>query len=230
MTSQRPRRRITRALLKRLPSKLLHKGAGYKPDLHIYEVDGEKLVLKDYSGKAWVWRVLVGRLSIRQEIQALKALDGVEGVPAFRGQPDADSLAMSFASARPATPPDPMVRGNRAFFDEIERIVAKMHRRGVVHLDFKHRSNLLVSDDCRPVLIDFASAFCFRQSWFGGRFLLALFKPIDLMALQHWKKRLCPGALSEDDLQTARARAVARKFWWPRWVLDRVHSLIEKMK
>jgi len=215
---------ITRARLSRLRAVPLHRGPYYKPDLYLYEVDGEKVVLKDYRRKRWFWRVLVGRLSIRQEARALRRLDGVEGVPRLRGRPGADALVMSYMGSRRASPLDPRLQDNLDFYRDLERIVHEMHRRGVVHLDLKHRSNVLVTDDHRPAVIDFASAFYFREGWFMGRWLLALMKPIDLMALRHWKKRLCPGALSAEDRRTARRRAVARKFWWPRWMLDRFHA------
>ena len=228
MSQHRDRGPITRERLRQLPARRLHSGPYYKPDIFLCEVNGEKVILKDYRGKPWFWRLLVGRFSIRQEAQALRVLEGVEGVPALRGRPDADSLAMTHVGTRRPTLPDPLIRDNLAFYRDLERIVHEMHGRGIVHFDLKHRSNLLVTDDRRPAVIDFASAFHFRQGWFMGRFLLALFKPIDLLALQHWKKRLCPGALSKADHRAARTRAVARKFWWPRWVLDRVHALFAR--
>lgn len=214
---------FTRAALRRLPMRRLQETPYYKPDVYVVELGARRAVLKDYAEKPWLIRVLFGRFSIRQEAQALRALEGIEGVPRLLGRPDADSLLISYEGDRPATPPPAGVRNNRAFIAALERIVCEMHRRGVVHFDLKHRSNVLVADDLRPVVIDFAGAFRFRPTWFGGRWLLALFKPIDLMAVRHWKKRICPGALDGDDLRVARRRAAWRKLWWPRWVLDRLH-------
>jgi predicted Ser/Thr protein kinase len=67
-----------------------------------------------------------------------------------------------------------------------------MHRRGVVHFDLSHRSNVLVGEDGRPVLIDFASALCLRPGGLAARVLLPLVTGLDRRALAKWRARLLP--------------------------------------
>ena len=47
-----------------------------------------------------------------------------------------------------------------------------MHRRGVAHLDLRHRSNVLVGENGDPILIDFGSAITFHPGGLLGRWLL----------------------------------------------------------
>lgn len=65
-----------------------------------------------------------------------------------------------------------------------------MHRLGVVHLDLRHRSNVLVGKDGAPILIDFASAVCAHPSGMRGRFLLPALARIDQQAFEKWRIRL----------------------------------------
>jgi hypothetical protein len=68
-----------------------------------------------------------------------------------------------------------------------------MHRRGVVHLDLRHRSNVMVGEGGEPILIDFGSAFCCRPGGLAARLLLPLLARLDLLALAKWRSRLAPG-------------------------------------
>ena len=65
-----------------------------------------------------------------------------------------------------------------------------MHERGVAHLDLRHRSNILAGEDGHPVLLDFASAICFRRGGWGARLLLPWLARIDRGALAKWEARL----------------------------------------
>ena len=115
---------------------------------------------------------------------------------------------------------DPAVRDNRDFVRELESIVSEMHRRGVVHLDLKHLSNLMVSSEGRPVVLDFASALHFSQRWFGGRLMVRLLGEVDRLQVINWKRRLCPGALSVSERRMARLLRALRGRLLPRNILD----------
>jgi serine/threonine protein kinase len=65
-----------------------------------------------------------------------------------------------------------------------------MHARGVAHLDLRHRSNVLLTADGTPVLIDFGSAVCLRPGGLAARLLLPLLARIDRGALGKWRAKL----------------------------------------
>lgn len=78
------------------------------------------------------------------------------------------------------------------FVDRLAGAIADMHARGVAHLDLRHRTNVLVDDAGEPVLIDFASAICFRPGGLGARLVLPLLAAVDRGALRKWRERLVP--------------------------------------
>jgi serine/threonine protein kinase len=80
------------------------------------------------------------------------------------------------------------------FVAALDAAVREMHRRGVAHLDLRHRTNILMDEAGCPVLIDFASAVCFRPNGLGARWLLPLFAWVDRRAVRKWAERLMPAA------------------------------------
>jgi len=210
---------LTRADLRRLPVQPLRTGASYKADLFLYETDDGPVLVKDYGAKTGVWRLL-GAIGTRHEARALQALAGVDGVPRFLGRPDRYSVAMSFVPGRRARKSDPELRGNEAFVRDLERLVRQMHARGVVHLDLKHRSNLHVSDQGTPVVLDFESAWCFNPSRLLGRFLVRVWGIFDRLGVLKWKRRLCPQAFSAFQMRMATGMHRLRKLWLPRKLMD----------
>ncbi len=115
-------------------------------------------------GSRWVARILLAR-----ERRALRALEGLAGVPRLvpAGElqelpgPDGrrpragEVLVRSWLSGEPlhrttSLPED--------FFDELSRLVGEMHRRGVCHNDLHKEQNVIVGEDGLPALIDFQLA------------------------------------------------------------------------
>ena len=74
--------------------------------------------------------------------------------------------------------------------EALEKAVRSMHERGVAHLDLRHRSNVLVSEDGAPILIDFASAICFKPGGAAARWILPFLASVDLRAVEKWRDRL----------------------------------------
>jgi tRNA A-37 threonylcarbamoyl transferase component Bud32 len=220
---------VKSALLAGIPARMIRQGVNYAPDLFLYEVNGEKIVLKDYGRKSWLIRATYGRMAIRQEARALKALAGLAGIPQYRGRPTPHAVAMTFVEAiRISKRTRPLLKGNEAFVRELEAIIAEMHRRGIVHLDMKHRSNVMTTPTGRPILIDFASALSFNVGWIGGRMGLSLFAWVDDWSVRNWKRRFCPNALSDSELTRAHLVRQLSFLWLPRKVLDLYLGVIRR--
>ncbi len=210
------------------PVRVLKRGCNYAADLLVYRVRGEEVVLKDYSARAWVWRNLVGRLLTWREARVLQILVGLRGVPQFRGRPDRCSVAMTHIPSGKTRKSDPLLKGNEEFMHELEGIVRRMHGRGVVHLDLRHHSNLRVTPDGHPVVLDFASGFCFNQSWFGGRLAVRLFGWVDRLAVLKWKRRLCPHMLTQREKRRLRLGRKLGMLLLPRKFLRALLHLLRK--
>jgi predicted Ser/Thr protein kinase len=157
------------------------------------ERDGQRLVVKDFAPRGPLVRAFLGPRIAAREARAYQALEGHPAVPRFLGWIDPLAFAVEYrpgqrmsrrlATALPAE-----------FLPRLEVALREMHARGVVHLDLRHRSNLLLAEDGSPVLIDFGSAVCFRPGGLGARLLLPLLARVDLGALAKWRRKLAQGA------------------------------------
>jgi predicted Ser/Thr protein kinase len=184
-----PRSALTRGALAASTRELLNRGNRRNPDVLLVEHAGERLVVKDYAPRGALVRATVGRLVAAREARAYLQLAGHTAVPRFRGWIDPLAFAVEY---RPGRRMSRKLAGRvpADFVTRLEAALAEMHRRGVAHLDLRHRSNVLVADDGSPVLIDFGSAVCFRSGSAGARWLLPLLARVDRRALAKWRARL----------------------------------------
>jgi len=161
---------------------VLNRGGWGNPDVLLVETSSGSVVVKDYSPRSPFVRRWLGPWMLRREARAYRCLEGVDAVPRLLGVLDSAALifeyrsgillSRSLAGRLPAT-----------FLPELQGAIAEMHRRGVVHLDLRHRSNILAGDDGRPVVLDFASAM-------RGRIVVFLLGWLDRRALRKWRVRL----------------------------------------
>ena len=122
--------------------------------LHYREGDAD-LIVKAAMGRGLV-RALRERTLIR-EYHAYQRLEGLQGVPRCFGMVDGRYLVLEFIhgkSYREATWTD-----RERWFAEFLTVLRSFHQRGVSHGDLKSKSNIMVTDDQKPCVIDFGTAF-----------------------------------------------------------------------
>ena len=153
----------------------------------LLEGDRGFFVVKDFRGQGGWLRRWVGRWLCAREVRAYRRLEGVSAVPRLLERLDDFAFALEY---RPGQWLSRAVKGELpdGFVEELERSVAAMHAKGVIHLDLRHRSNVLAGQDGCPVILDFASALCLPPgSWFCR--WVAHF---DLQAVEKWRIRIDP--------------------------------------
>lgn len=177
---------LDRANLAQQTRSVLNRGGWGNPDVLLVESDMGTVVVKDFGPRTHYVRHWLGPWLLRREARAYRRLEGVEAVPRLLGQLDAAALVLEYRpgvllsrSLSGKLPPD--------FLAELQKAIAEIHRRGVVHLDLRHRSNILAGDDGRPVVIDFASALRFDNATWWGRMLVGLLGSVDRRALRKWR-------------------------------------------
>ncbi len=184
-----PQRGLCRANLAERTAAQLSSGGWSKASV-VLARDGERcVVVKDFASPRSPLRRRLGRWLLRREWRAYRALEGHPSVPRVVDRLDDWALVLEY---RPGTLLSRSLRGQlpAAFLKELRDAVEGMHERGVVHLDLRHRSNILAGEDGHPVLLDFASAICFRPGGWAARWVLPWLARIDHGALAKWEVRL----------------------------------------
>ena len=169
---------------------------------HARDENGEEYVVKDASGRPVVARALYIRRALRHESDTLQRLENISGIPQYCGFDGPDRLIISYLSHQKTLP------GNRdhqrsefpppVFFDTLEEMVEKMHKRGVAHGDIRRR-NILVDGD-NPCLIDFGTAVIrdARPHWFHRR-LFNFVKRVDTIKVVKLKQAYYPEHVTETE-------------------------------
>lgn len=161
------------------------------PDVWQIPWRGRDIVVKDFWPRRPLVRATVGRVVTAREARAWRALGDHPAVPRFHGVIDAWAFAVEY---RPGQRLSSQRGVGAGFLDALEAALAEMHARGVVHLDLKHRDNVLQADaDGAPVLIDFGSALAFRPGSLLARLVLPPLAWIDRLALRKWRRKLGAG-------------------------------------
>ena len=178
------------------------------PEVRLLDLGGRLAVVKDFASIPLATRLAVGLPLIRHEVSILRRLLGVEGVPQLLATVDRYAFVMSHFDARSLykVPAAELPAGT---FDGVSALLARIHERGVVHLDLRQRKNVLLASDGRPVIIDFASALHFSRPSAVFRFMCN----VDRTAILKLKNRVMPGSLSEAETEQLRSFDRMRKFW-----------------
>jgi tRNA A-37 threonylcarbamoyl transferase component Bud32 len=180
--------KLSRATLADSRVRVLSEGGARGADVLLVRHEGALCVVKDFAGRGRLARLLARRL-VRRELRAYRQLAGHPAVPRVVAEVDDLAFAIEYRPGR-IMGPALASRVPASFVDDLRTAVSSMHARGVVHLDLRHRSNALAGEDGRPVLIDFASAQCFRPGSVAARSLLPLLALIDRRAVDKWERQL----------------------------------------
>jgi RIO-like serine/threonine protein kinase len=167
---------------------------------------GAGYVLKDVSHTNPLWRP-IGRWLLRREEKVLRRIEGLAGVPRLLARVDADALALEELPGRPlnhetarSAPP--------GFFDDLARLVERLHGRGVVHLDLRQKRNVLVGPDGAPRIVDFGAAV------FPPRFIAGCLRAIDRSAVTKFRLKYRPDTVGPAERERHRVFERVRRLWF----------------
>jgi serine/threonine protein kinase len=181
-----------------------------KPDLIQVEVGGRSLMIKDVKKKSFLLRWTLGIWLIQKEWKIYSRLKGMKGIPQSIERIDRFAFAMEFIPGRP------LLRGEAlppSFFSDLQQVLKEVHARGVVHLDLRHKGNVLLSDRGKPFLIDFNSSFAFEEKGFFRRYLFPLLRWVDDGALLKLKERISPSLMTPEELAFLKRFNRLRRLW-----------------
>lgn len=179
----------------------------FKPWIGVLDHPCRSRVLKDYSPKPWYCRSLFGAYALHREAKMYRKLSGINGIPDFHGFQGKSAIVLEYI---PGTVLSAYKKKEipRIFFESLEQLVAEMHKRGVVHGDLRLK-NILVTEDMKPYLIDFATAFTYSENSFAPwRWFCRYMRKVDRRVLAKLKAKLAPQWLSDTDRQLLSERMI----------------------
>jgi hypothetical protein len=188
----------------------LVKGRVGKPDLNRVEIEGHAFMVKDVRRRNFFLRWTLGLWLIQKEWKIYSRLKGLKGIPQPVERIDRFAFAMEFI------PGIPIERGKiipPSFFSDFDQVLKAIHSRGVVHMDLRHKGNILVSEKGEPFLIDFNSSFSFRENGILRRVLFPLFQWVDVGGLLKLKERASPTLMTPGELDFIKRFNRLRKLW-----------------
>jgi predicted Ser/Thr protein kinase len=188
----------------------LTKGNFGKPDLYRVEVEGRSLMVKDVRKRNFFLRWTLGLWLIQKEWRIYSRLIGIKGIPQPIERIDRFAFAMEFIPGRP------LLRGEAlppSFFSDLGQVLEDLHARGVVHLDLRHKGNILISERGELFLIDFNSSFAFKEKGILRRYLFPLLRWVDYGGLLKLKERISPDLMTSEERSSLKQINRIRKFW-----------------
>lgn len=186
------------------------KGRFGKPDLNQVALDGRTLMVKDVRRRNFFLRWTLGLWLIHKEWKIYCRLKGLKGIPQPLERIDRFAFAMEYIRGKAVGRDEPL---SPSFFSELERVLIDVHSRGVVHLDLRHKGNILVSDDGRPFLIDFNSSFSFKDGGILHRLFFPLLRWVDYGGLLKLKERASPSSMTSEETAFLKRFNRLRKLW-----------------
>ena len=105
------------------------------------------------------------------------------------------------------------IRANRIDGPNPGEIVDRIHDRGIAHLDLRSNNNIVVRQDGRVFVLDFASAVRLKPGGLAHRLLFSFLRNLDLSGLLKWKLCLQPSMLTADEQRQLARHDRLSAFW-----------------
>jgi predicted Ser/Thr protein kinase len=183
-----------------LVDKVFRQGGGSRPEVSLVRWEGKLAVLKDFSKSDPWFRRLIGPLSVKREVWALRQLRGLAGVPALIAHTGKNSFILEYVDAKSGRE---LKAGDvpAVFFERMAALIDAMHARGVAHCDLRSTGNILMTKDAQPYFVDFAAHLKRGRAWNPlTTWLFRKFCEADRVAIARLKKTHAPELLTPEEL------------------------------
>ena len=127
----------------------------------LYQHDGFELIIKTAMGKGLLLRAR--QKTLKREFAAYQRMHDLQGVPACYGLVDGQHLVLEYVHGTPYRQAEWVDRDQ--WFVEFLELLRSIHGRGVSHGDLKSKGNIMVTEDQKPCVIDFGTAFLLRPGF-----------------------------------------------------------------
>ena len=180
--------------------KIIRRLSNTRPIVWQTELNGKKLIIKDFRKNSFFFRNTIGRFLVWREAKAYRKLSGIKGVPKLYGTIDGLALILEKIPGRSL---GKIKKGDilpKAFFDALENTVSQFHKMGIVHCDLKKASNIILGEDGLPYIIDWGASI--HKEEFNIPLLRLIFRRFcldDELAIIKHKIKYAPHLVSKRD-------------------------------
>jgi hypothetical protein len=187
----------------------------------LHRAEDNLVVIKIYRCRGFFGLPMrwLGKRMARHEKRLYRLLEKIEGIPEFLGLVGPTGFAHSYVPGGNLTVSDSV---SDTFFDQLEQILDKIHRRGAAYVDLDKSQNVLLGDDGKPHLIDFQISYAPMSNLPGWKqvtqFFLRQLQTEDRYHFSKHKRRLRPDLLSPEDYAKTYQRST----------LIRAHRLVSR--
>ena len=171
---------------------------------HLAEDPSVRVVLRKLDGVPWYARPVAWFLA-KKEVRGLRAVAGIEGVPALL-RVDKVGLLRSWSEGTPLQLARP---AHAEWYKDAKRLLREMRGRGVAHNDIAKPQNWLMTPDGRAAVIDFQLASVHRRQ---GRWFRVLARE-DLRHLLKQKRSFADGLLVPSERKMLARKSLPSRIW-----------------
>lgn len=193
--------------------KLIQKGKWGNSNIYLHEHGKSRFIVKTFAQHPSLIKNTIGRFFINREYKALKKLSSCAGTCDNIIKIDKYSLGYKYIKGQAL---DSFSKHNnitdKKFFIKFETIVKEMHSCGIVHLDLRTGSNIIVSEQGDPLIIDFNSYL--NLNMIPGKAFKNLLKAVDLSGVYKYWIKMSPETMEESKKTHLTAFNKMRKLWF----------------
>lgn len=199
-----------------------------RPTLWLIEKGGIRAVVKDFSASPFLFRNLVGRFLVWRERKVYQRLGTFEGAPTFYGAIEGLAIVIEAVPGRSLADFQKGAPLPEDFFDSCRDLVRRFHARGLAHCDLKRASNILVSSEGRPYVVDWAAAILESEfRFFPLNRIFLRFQLDDDLAVIKIKLKHRPETVSGEEKRCLKHRSVQEKA--VRALRDHLRTLLKRI-
>ncbi|HDR16301.1 MAG TPA: hypothetical protein ENN79_12610 [Desulfobacteraceae bacterium] len=185
-------------------------------------------VVKDFSRLGFLYRNTAGRFLVWREAKAYRHLQGLDGIPELFRVIDGLALVIEEIPGRNLENAYKDFTLPISFFNELEKLVNRVHERRLAHCDLKKEANVLLGADGRPYIIDWGAAIFEREfRFYPFNIIFQRFLKDDHMAVVKLKLAHIPEAVTSAEKARYAYRSPAECL--VRAVRDLLRRLLQKV-
>jgi len=198
-----------------------------RPAIWRVEEKGIRAVVKDFSPNRSLFRNTVGRFLIWREAKAYRRLNGMKGTPTLYRVIDGIALVAEEIPGISLENLEQAMTLPGSFFDELNELVTRFHRRGLAHCDLKRAANILLGEDGHPYIVDWAASISETEFRFPLlRLIYRRFLLDDRMAVIKLKLRHTPETVTREEMARYTYRSRGEKLI--RGIRDSLRKMLQK--